>query len=901
MRRVFVCGLLVAEFVTLPCAFAQTLPASTIYGVVMDATGSVLTGAIIELRGTTLVGGPQVVASAVTGRYRFASIPPGTYDVTARYPDLSDVSRRGILVPLGVAVRIDLLLHVAPVDQSLVVTGGGPMLDISTPSMPTHVDGEVLLHRPNKRSLGEIVNMAPGVVRAVETGGAAFGGTISSNGVSVEGIDATEPRRQRISLPINYNWIQEAEVAAIGAGADRGNFTGASVNITLRSGGNRSSGLAEYWTTRQRWVDDNSGTGTPRRIVSEWDSSAQLGGALVKDRLWYFAGLEYYRLVDTPSGYRGSDTTSSTTPRAIIRMTGAARRGNRIDALIERSHLTKTGDGLSSLVPIESTSSTTSNDLAWNARSTWTTRDTLFEARSGGFVTSRSSDPTLPATRSGPPPEVERTTNTVSKNALNFANSRPSRRGAGLAITRIVGERAAHELRVGLEHEWTRSVEERGFPGDLTISLLNNVPVAANRWQGETTNASGTQTVLYVQDRWQLTPRVSIDAGIRMEANRSGIPVQGTVLSTTPLAPRVGIAWDISGNHRAALKAHYGRYFDSLLTNRVAFMDITRQHQTIFYNRNAAGELVETGRSPSLTARAIDPDIRHSYVDQYSIGIERQVGEHILLQALYMRRDFSQFMGMTDTGTRWEPFVIQDPGVDGQLGTADDAATLAVYRQINLGEAFLFYTNPRGAYRRYDALQAVGRRRYADGFETQISYTFSRNRGTVGNQDFVNAGQNDLGDTPSPLGPGVFMNPNAQINADGRAPYDLSELKALGVYRVPGWGGFVIGAVFRHETGVRWGRVLNLPPGILSPTEFVTIRAEPRGARALPSVNNLDLRVETTWPVRSAGRLALFGDVFNVTNQGVPTAVLPVSGPAFGRELSRADPRSLRVAIRYDF
>jgi hypothetical protein len=111
-----------------------------------------------------------------------------------------------------------------------------------------------------------------------------------------------------------------------------------------------------------------------------------------------------------------------------------------------------------------------------------------------------------------------------------------------------------------------------------------------------------------------------------------------------------------------------------------------------------------------------------------------------------------------------------------------------------------------------------------------VSYTWSRNRGNVGNQDSVNAGLNDLGSLPTPAGIGVFMSPNAQINADGRAIFDVSELKAPGTYELAALGALVVGAAFRYETGVRWDRSLNL-----APLQFVTIPAKsvriPTGAR----------------------------------------------------------------------
>jgi Carboxypeptidase regulatory-like domain len=881
---------------------AQTFPVSSLQGVVTDPSGAPLKGAVLELRGTTLIGGPQLTETGPTGDYRFTLVPTGVYDVTARYPGLTEISRRGIVVPLSMTLRVDLSLPLAPVRENVEITGRSPMIDIGSASIPTHIDSVLLSDLPTTRSLGEILDLAPGVVRNSPRGGSAFGGTISSNAVSIDGVDVTEPRRQAIWLPVNYNWIEEAKIVALGAEAEYGNFTGAAASLALRSGTNRVAGLGEYWTTRQSWVDDNTGNGTPRRIFSLWELSGQIGGPVVRDRLWYFGGLQYYRLADSATGYTGADQTSTRIPRGLLKATAAPRSALRLDGFWERSRLSKTGDGLSTFVPLEATSITTVGDDAWTLRGTWVAPSTLVEIRTGGFGGDQRKDPTPPAGLSGPPAQVERSTNTASMNALDYSRTAPSRWNAGLSLTTFTrtGRHQTHELKLGLEHEWTHSVEERGIPGNLRLSTVGGVPASATGWDGEITEASGRQTTFYAQDRWNLTDRITLSPGVRAEINRGSIPDSGTLLATNPVAPRIGAAWDVASSHRTVVKAHYGRYYDELLTNRVGFMDIARQHQMIFYSAVNSGQLVEVGRSAPLTRRSIDTNIKQSFVDQYVAGVEQQVSMHLLVQAQYIHREFGHFMGMTDTGSLWTPTEIHDPGPDDQFGTADDGGLIAAFRLVNPGQDYLFYTNPSGAFRRYDAVQLVGKRRYADHFEVQASYTWARNRGTVGNQDFVNAAQNDLGETPSPTGIGVFMNPNALINADGRAPYDLNEFKLLGTYRAPVWGGVIVGAVFRHETGFRWGRILNVFD-VLAANQFVSLRPEQRGAREADPVNNLDLRIQETFPIAAGARLAVVGEVFNVTNQGTPLFIFGANGPAFGRVLARSDPRMLRLAFRVEF
>ncbi|MBI4478328.1 MAG: hypothetical protein HY654_14230, partial [Acidobacteria bacterium] len=145
------------------------------------------------------------------------------------------------------------------------------------------------------------------------------------------------------------------------------------------------------------------------------------------------------------------------------------------------------------------------------------------------------------------------------------------------------------------------------------------------------------------------------------------------------------------------------------------------------------------------------------------------------------------------------------------------------------------------------------------------------------------------------------FNPNARINAEGRAPFDLKELKVLGSYRLPVADGFVVSGVLWRQNGNTWERSFTYF-NTLIPFDFQTIRLEQRGSRRTEAVWNLDLRIEKTFrrTVRR-GTLGAALDVFNATNQGTPRSIFPASGPSFGRPFSRSDPRMARLVLRYTF
>jgi hypothetical protein len=199
-------------------------------------------------------------------------------------------------------------------------------------------------------------------------------------------------------------------------------------------------------------------------------------------------------------------------------------------------------------------------------------------------------------------------------------------------------------------------------------------------------------------------------------------------------------------------------------------------------------------------------------------------------------------------------------------------------------------TNPAGAWRHYNAIQVIGTKRYASRWELQASYTWSRTRGTVGNG--VSA-DGDLGTN------GNWVNPNVALFGAGRTSFDVThEVKVLGTYALPYWGGVRVSGIYQHTSGAPWARTADFGPTV---NPDGPIRVEPIGTHEFPAFNNTDLRVEKTFPIRGRATAGFYVDLFNLTNRGVAQAVNPRSGPNFGVPSIWTDPRLLRLSIRATF
>jgi hypothetical protein len=879
---------------------AQTQDESSIVGVVTDATGALLPGARVTVTGTALIGGPRSAVADSTGAYRVWGLPAGVYDLATTASSFAVTRRSAVVLPVNTTLTIDFRLELASVTSEVDVRAASPMLDVRSSAAPTVVDQAMLQNLPTNRSVVDLINLTPGVVKAFapgSPGNIAFGGTQGSNGLLVDGVNTTDPQLGEVRVVPNYNWIEQTQTVALGAEAEYGRTTGAILDVTLRSGSNRLFGIAEYRGTSPGWVADNTNNPNfaPREIRSSWDGNGHVGGPIQRDRLWFFSGVQHSSTVDRPAGLSGPDYTTDQETGGIVKLDASVGRGVMVDGFIGHNRHHIDNAELSVYVPTSAaTFRQQQSDWIGTSRLRWMWGSrTTADIQVKGYNSPLANDSMLLGGDAGPAPHYDLATNIESVNTSMIAKRDRSVVSVGANVTHYADSflKGSHQLKLGFDYERAHSTNFDGYPSGRFYLDYAGAPYLAYLWEGNRVQSTGNQTALYAQDAWTVMPRVTVNAGLRFDVNRGSVPDVGQVFATTSVSPRIGIACDPAGDHHTVIKAHYGRYTDPLYSNHFNFLNRSGTNPSIFAQVVGPNRFVELSRN-TFSRFELDDAVTQPSVDQTLIGVERELMSDVSIDGRFIDRRFKDFIGSVDRGSVWTPGARQDPGPDGVLGTVDDGGTLTLYQLTNPGHQSILVTNPNGAYRHYSAVQVVGRKRYSRNWQLLAGYTWARNEGNVSSGGtYANA----LLDHYDLAWFGAFVDPNHLVNK--AVPFNSSELKIEGTYHMSAIGGANLSGVFRRVSGAPFQRAARFR-GLGARPETVLVESEV--SRYLDVQETLDARLEKTFSVNRSS-IGVYLDVFNLTNQGVATFVSTLSGSGLGAPLAWSDPRTARIGLRWQF
>jgi hypothetical protein len=360
---------------------------ASVVGTITDKSGAVMAGVEVAITSVATNTSQRLVTDEA-GAYSAVNLIPGVYTVQAAKSGFRNMVFRDYTLQVSQAARLDMVMEVGEVNQSVEVTGAAPLLQTENASVGQVIAKEAVQSLPlNGRNFVQLAILAPGVtgldyaqantinsgrrpdeLRPGGTALAANGARSTSNQVLIDGIDNTEMISQTFIVRPAVEGIQEFKVLTNNAGAEYGRSAGTVVVITSKSGGNDFHGSLFHFLRNEAFDARNffARTGAPKPPFKLNQYGVALGGPIKRNKTFFFADYEGYRevfgdtqLVTVPTAAMKSGDFRGVAPNGIFDPLttaanpagGAAIRQRFPNDTIPASRFDPIGAGLAQLWP----------------------------------------------------------------------------------------------------------------------------------------------------------------------------------------------------------------------------------------------------------------------------------------------------------------------------------------------------------------------------------------------------------------------------------------------------------------------------------------------------------------------------------------------------------------------
>ena len=947
---------------------------SGIAGAVTDDTGGVLPGVAVEAASPALIEGSRLALTDARGRYAFTALRPGVYTVTFTLTGFTTVVREGVELTAGFTAPLNAALAVGALEETVTVSGRSPVIDVQRVQERQVVTRDVLDSLPMNKDWGAIGALTVGVApESQDVGGvrdsympylAAHGGDTRDGMRQMDGLTMGNLSCGYSCTTLNANDAQTEELSyEIGAISADVAIGGVRVNIIPKEGGNTFSGSAFGNFSDRRFQGDNlgqdlidAGLRSPDVVSSIWDTSFDLGGPVVRDRLWFHGAYRNQGLKKLPA-----NTFYDTDPNdfvfepdltrpgvdeqydqsASLRFTWQATRANKFAVYYNGAPRHQPYQGVSNRRTPEAARDQR-NPLNWHGTTTWTGavgNRILLEAGMGMQVQDATIDPQPDAPRLH---AVRELTTGIDFRGVGFSRRwNEVHRAYKASMSYVTG---SHNLKFGMtldEGTWRQGTDIIG-PTDSLLFTLGGAPILiaafATPYNVEVDLAADLG--LYAQDAWTID-RTTFNLGLRWDYVRQDIPAQDTsrfvdsptgsvgpgtwaptrrwdaipnAANWTDLSPRIGVAHDLFGDGRTALKGSVSRYLRvdtigmSASRNPVnaSVTSATRSWRDLngdfFPDEDELGPYSNANFGRSVLTNVFAEDVysgfgtrRHNW--EYSVGVEQEILPRTSIDVAYWRRAQGNF-SVTDN-------VLVEPGdFDPYCVTAPDDPRLpggGGYEVCGLHDV-----NPASFGQVRNEIIRADTNGYAmsqvfDGLDVTVNSRVSGDLFFYGGVNFGRTRFDDCGARPDdPAAP-----PTLALTAGGAGTgggWDVQEAAGIILPRGhhcrvdppffrPGWklsGAYTlpydvqISGFWQNLPGVPILATWNAPVSAVEPSlgrplaggaGTAEVHLIAPGTLFADRLNQLDVRVSKIFRLDAGREVRLMLDAYNLLNDDAPLAV----------------------------
>jgi hypothetical protein len=960
--KAFLPVMLVVLLLTGTGLFAQER-GSSITGTVTDISKGVLQGASVTVTNKES-NRVTKVATGRDGKYYARDVEPGRYSIVFDLTGFSKLAVDDVILLLGKTFTYDAVMQVGGIEQVVTVAGTQSVIDLTATGVAHNVTQDEFDRMPKARSFQDVALTSPSVNSGKVEGGIQINGASGAeNNFTVDGLSITGIINGNSRQDAVYEFLQEVQVKTSGLDAEYGGALGGVISAVTKSGGNRYHGELHWYNYGSNWnaspterlTMDPVGEIETKYIQDEkfTDHSNEYGGSIsgpiIKDKLMFFTGFS--------GNWRNQESTLSFDEDNGAESTFKSRRNSlnmfnkltwdpasRIRTNFSWLYTVNQRNGLlpafNGYAPNTNVNTASNYDIykkqgwyqpqnSYSGSVDLTLSNSSLLTFRGGYFWDKYYD-VFPPTESNVrymvssigmdelvPTELQHASGWVSNPGGEVSKFDITSRGFIMAdYVKSFRALGTHSLKGGAGYQKIVNSVYTYYPG------LYRIDVYWDRAFGPSSSYStaqrgeygyyrarniGTQGSagsgiwhLYIQDAWQIHPRLTLNLGLRTE--RETIPSFNPVIQkeatghewaiqfgfASKLAPRLGASFDVLGNGKLKVFASWGKYFDWTKYELVrgsfggdTWTDRYRSLDTLdIFNLgdgNLAGrdlwhpEIPDSFRDyrTAIDNESLDPNLKPMYVTNTVIGVEYQLNPQMALSVHYVRSRLNR--------------TIEDIGRLNEEGSE-------VYTIGNPGEGlYKMETNHYGATpdfamplpdRRYDAMEVSFNRRFSSSWFLGANYTFSRLYGNYAGlsstDEIVNGGLPGASWSASQTSDAFTARPGGNANRD----YDSDEIM------FDSHGKFLTGRLETDRPHVlkaygsyafKWGTELGVRFYLGSGTPITTrvenfsqvpIMVEGRGdAGRTPTLNTTDLMVSHEFKMGEEKKLRFEFNMINLFNQ----------------------------------
>ena len=622
MRSLGKLGIRLAWFVALMSSMPATAYAqASIAGIVKDTSGAVLPGVTVEAASPALIEKVRSVVSDGTGLYQIVNLVPGSYTVTFTLPGFNTVKREGIALSGSFTAKVDADMRVGALEETIVVTGETPIVDVQNTKRQRVIDREVIDNIPTSRTAYDLASLIPGVSRGnlttQDVGGSASGsnpiGSVGIHGSRTgdqimlrNGIETVGQASTGFSTPTNINPIatQEVNVDTASAGAEL-TTGGVRINVIPREGSNNYSGAVYTSYSNPSWQASNispalaaKGAREGDRLKNNADFNPGFGGPLKKDKLWFFVsgrykdsanyatGMYYDKNFNNPNVWAFEPDLSKPAANPSVWKSGSLRLSwqvsakNKVGVSWNEDSLSYAPNNVSQTLAPEAAQQRV-YPLQRQTQIDWASpisNRILLEAGVNRYRAA-SNLAHLPGLSAQMVPAVEQSTGLAFR-AIDGTRLAPTysfhKRFTASYIT------GSHAVKVGFNHTngWNQFTNESLNP--VSYRLNNGVPnqLSQRAFPISTETDMEHNLGVFAQDKWTMN-RLTVAYGVRYSYVSVGwpeqrlgpaplaptrnqtFPAQHGYLTWHDLTPNLGAVYDLTGNGKTALKVSLNKYLEN--------------------------------------------------------------------------------------------------------------------------------------------------------------------------------------------------------------------------------------------------------------------------------------------------------------------------------------------------